>query len=256
VTAGEQRIEALLRSVAGDAAWPPTPDLRHAVVARIGGGATSPVPASAAGSWARPRVRLVRALVVATLALLLLAGVATALGFRLPGLDVVFVETLPPAGSGLELGTALPLAEARVGEPPRVLVPGSLPEPQTAYVLGAGDARIVTLAWRAAQDRPTLTGTDLELTVTAVEGRTDEVFLSKMLGPGTTIEAVTVGGDRGWWIAGAPHDLLVMRPDGTARVLASRVAGDTLVFSRDGTLYRLESALGRDATLEVAASLR
>ena len=65
-----------------------------------------------------------------------------------------------------------------------------------------------------------------------------------------------MGGDRGWWIAGAPHDLLVLRSDGTAGVLTSRLAGDTLVFARDGTLYRLESALGRDATLEIAASLR
>jgi hypothetical protein len=48
----------------------------------------------------------------------------------------------------------------------------------------------------------------------------------------------------------------VLRPDGTAGILTSRLAGDTLVFARDGTLYRLESALGRDPTLEIAASLR
>jgi hypothetical protein len=65
-----------------------------------------------------------------------------------------------------------------------------------------------------------------------------------------------VGTDRGWWIAGAPHDLLVQRPDGITEVISTRLAGDTLVFARDGTLYRLESALGRDATLEIAVSLR
>jgi hypothetical protein len=47
-----------------------------------------------------------------------------------------------------------------------------------------------------------------------------------------------------------------MRPDGTAGVLSAALAGDTLVFTRDGTLYRLESALGRDATLAIAASMR
>ena len=47
-----------------------------------------------------------------------------------------------------------------------------------------------------------------------------------------------------------------MRPDGSTDIVTSRLAGDTLVFVRDGTLYRIESALGRDATLGVAESLR
>ncbi len=254
MTTGEQRIEALLRSAAEEVTWPPTPDLRSGVLARIAAadGERHPEPPSRA----RPRLRLVRSLAVALLALLILAGVATALGFRLPGVDIERVERLPPAGTGLELGSAVPLAEARDGEPPRVLVPAALPEPATALVLGAGDRRIVTLAWRASEGEPVLAGTDLSLAVMAVGGGIDEGYLSKLLGPGTTLEPVTVGGDRGWWIAGAPHDLLVLRPDGTAGVLTSRLAGDTLLFARDGTLYRLESALGRDATLEVAESLR
>ena len=84
------------------------------------------------------RLRLVRALAVAVIAVLLLAGLATALGYRLPGLDILFVDELPPAGTGLDLGSPVPLAEARAGEPPRVLVPAALPEPETAYVLGDG----------------------------------------------------------------------------------------------------------------------
>ena len=261
MTAGEQRIEALLRSAAADVAWPQTPDLRAGVLARIGSPATDGAAADAAGSAGsrharRPRLRVARALAVALLALLVLAGVATALGFRLPGINIERVEQLPPAGTGLDLGSAVPFTEARGVEPPRVLVPAGLPEPATAFVLGAGDRRSVTLAWRAAAGEPALPGTDLSIALMAVAGRTDDGFLSKLLGPGTTIEPVTVGSDRGWWIAGAPHDLLVLRPDGTADVMTSRLAGDTLVFARDGTLYRIESALGRDATLVLAESLR
>ena len=47
-----------------------------------------------------------------------------------------------------------------------------------------------------------------------------------------------------------------MRPDSTIGVLRAAIAGDTLVFARDGTLYRLESSLGRDATIDVARSMR
>jgi hypothetical protein len=262
VITGDQRIEALLRSAAADTAWPPVPDLRPAVLARIAAIATEEPEAlrraAAAGSAsrARPPLRLVRALAVALLALLIVAGVATALGFRLPGMAIERVERLPPAGTGFDLGSPVPLAEARDGEPPRVLVPAGLPEPATAFVLGAGRSRIVTLAWRASGGGAVVPGTDLSVAITAVAGGTEEGLLTKLLGPGTTIEAVMVGGDRGWWIAGAPHDLLVTRPDGTAGVLTSRLAGDTLLFARDGTLYRIESALGRDATLVLAASLR
>ena len=259
MTTDRQPFEALLRSAANDVAWPATPDLRDGVLARIAAtsaASSAPSAAASAPSVHGRRFRAARALALALVALLVLAGVAAALGYRLPGLDILFVESLPPAGTGLELGSAVPLAEARVGEPPRVLLPASLPEPETAFVLGTGVRRIVTLAWRAGQGRPVLPGTDLSLAVMAVAGDTDDGFLTKMLGPGTTIQPVTVGGDRGWWISGAPHDLLVRRPDGTTGVMTSRLAGDTLVFARDGTLYRLESALGRDATVVIAASMR
>ncbi|MDP2350855.1 MAG: hypothetical protein Q8M74_06825 [Chloroflexota bacterium] len=135
-------------------------------------------------------------------------------------------------------------------------MPGALPEPKSAFVLGAGDRRMVTLAWRAAAGEPVIAGTDLSLAIAAVPGSTDEGFLTKLLGPATTIGPVDVAGDRGWSISGAAHDLLVQRPDGTVGLVTSRFAGDSLAFARDGTLYRLESALEIAATLEIAASLR
>lgn len=249
MTTGPQRTEALLRSAAAGAEWPPTPDLRTSVLRGL---ADAP-PRPAFRSRGRPA--LVRSLAIALVAVLFLAGVAAALGYRLPGLDIIVVDRLPPAGAGLELGSPVPLGDVRSGSAPRVMVPGALPEPGTAFVLGTGDRRMVTLAWRASAGQPALAGSDLALTLTAVAGRTDEAFLTKMLVPGTTIEPVEVGGDRGWWISGAAHDVLFARPDGTDTV-TTVLAGDTLVFVRDGTLYRLESALGRDATLEIAASLR
>jgi hypothetical protein len=252
VTTDRHPVEALLHGAAPDTTWPATPDLRDGVLARI---AAAPAASSDSSAHGR-RFRVARALALALVALLVLAGVAAALGYRLPGLDILFVDELPPAGMGLDLGAPVSLAEARDGEPPRVLVPAALPEPETAFVLGTGASRIVTLAWRAGQGQPVLPGTDLSLAVMAVAGDTDEGFLTKVLGPGTTIQPVTVGGDRGWWISGTPHDLLVRRTDGTAAVMTSRLAGYTLVFARDGTLYRLESALGRDGTVAIAASLR
>ena len=132
----------------------------------------------------------------ALLALLAVAGVAAGLGFRLPGFDIVFVERLPsaaavpgsiaPTGSGSavapptagaqrNLGSPIPVSDALALDRPRVLVPASMPTPDAAYVIGAGDRRIVTLAWRAEPGQARLPSSDLALTVMAVPGDVDDV---------------------------------------------------------------------------------
>jgi hypothetical protein len=246
----------LLRAAATTAAWPATPDLRAGVVARIAGGASVDVhrPSPRPSPQPSPR-RVAVVLVLALVAGLAAAGVAGALGFRLPGVDIIRVGSLPPAGAGLDLGSPIPLGDARALDQPRVLAPAAMPPPDLAYVLGAGDRRIVTLAWRAADGTPALVGSDLALTVMAIPGTIDETLVTKLVGLGSTVEPVTVDGGRGWWIAGAPHELLVTRPDGGAGVAYAALVGDALVFERDGTVYRLSSTLGRDRTIEVAESL-
>jgi hypothetical protein len=251
-----------LAAAASVAAWPATPDLaarlverlqapagpdlRPGVLARIG---------EAGRGGGRPRPRLGRALVLALVALLALAGVAAALGFRLPGFELLRTSETPAAGSGLSLGSPVPLAEVLTGDGPDVRLPVALPPPDTAYVLGAADRTIVTVAWRAEPGQRTIGDTDLALTLSAVRGGTEEPLVRKIAGPGTFVEAVRVGDDPGWWISGAPHEVLFVRPDGTIGVLAEGIAGDTLVFARDGTLYRLETALGRERTLELAGAM-
>jgi hypothetical protein len=279
--AREVDVEQQLRLAAATAAWPATPDLRAGVLARIAAGDASPAGSVGARpvqdrrpAWLRP----LAAVALALLALLAVVGVAAGLGFRLPGLDIVLVERLPSAtvvpgssspatgsspsaaspgtGAGPNLGSAIPLADALALDRPRVLVPASMPAPDAAYVIGAGDRRIVTLAWHARPGQATLASSDLALTVMAVPGSVDDALITKIVDAGTSIEPAAVGGDRGWWISGAPHELLIERPDGQVGSIPAAIAGDTLVFARDGTLYRLESSLGRDATVAIAEGLR
>ena len=210
-------VEARLLAAAEVAEWPATPELRAPVLARIE--ATTPdlrAPVLARIAGTRPEVAphpirraFVRGLALALIALVVLAGAAAALGYRLPGLDILFVPTpptQPPAGTRLDLGSPVPLAEALAGEQPRVLVPGALPDPSTAWMAGAGDRTIVSLVWRAAPGEPVLEGSDLSLLLMAVPGTVDGRFLVKALGPDTTIEPVSVDGDAGWWIAGDVHE--------------------------------------------------
>jgi hypothetical protein len=215
-----------------------------------------PASADVAARQHARRQLVLRALVLALVAVAAAAGVATALGYRLPGLDVELVPSLPPAGVDLDLGSPVPLEAMRAGDPGHLMLPATLPAPATAWVVGAGDRRIVTVAWRAEPGQATLEDSDLSVLLMTVAGRADDALFTKALPPGARIEPLSVGGEPGWWISGAVHELLFMRPDGDAGTLQTRLVGDTLVFSRDGTLYRFESALGREATLEIASSLR
>jgi hypothetical protein len=240
-------VEARLLAAASAATWPPAPDLRDGVLARI----QVPQPRS------RPARRIVlRSLALAVVALIAIAGAAAALGFRLPGLDVIFVPSLPPAGQGFHLGSPIPLADARAKAQPHLLLPSALPDPDVAWEIGAGDRRILTVAWRAGSGQPTLEDSGLSLLLMAVPGRADRDYLTKALPPGTRIESVSVGGDQGWWISGDVHELMFPRTPGEVGILPARLVGDALVFSRDGTLYRLESALGKDATVAISDTLR
>jgi hypothetical protein len=278
------RTEQLLRAAAAGASWPATPDARAAVVARIADEGLRPVEGRgpvldrALAGPTSSRIRVGRALAIALLALLVLAGVATALGYRLPGLDLVFVDRLPPlptavpAGGGggatapgttptpsptpVVLGSPVPLDEVLGRETPRVLVPAARPRPATAWVIGGGDRTIVTLAYPAGPGERTLGTSDLALTVMAVSGGTNDAMVTKMLTSDNEVEHVTVNGVPGWWITGPPHEIVIDRPGGDAGPLIAALAGDTLVFVRDGTVYRLESALGRDATIAIAGSMR
>jgi hypothetical protein len=266
VTAELRGVEARLLAAAEAAEWPPTPDLRAAVQARVEAvtpDLRGPVLERIAGTRPVPPARtirrpLLRGLALALLAVVALAGVATALGYRLPGLDIVFVDTVPtapPAGTSLDLGSPIPIGEALAGERPRVLLPAALPAPDTAWVAGAGDRRIVTLAWRAEPGQPTLENSDLSLVLMAVPGTSDGGFLVKGLGDETSVDDVSIDGEPGWWISGDVHEIRFLRPDGEAGLLPTRLAGDTLVFAHEGTLYRLETAFGRDATIAIAESL-
>jgi hypothetical protein len=255
-------VERLLTAAASEAAWPATPDLRAAVLARIEAPAAPDLRPTVLtrigdGTPSRRRpVRALRPLVLAAILLLGLAGLAIGLGFGLPGLDIRQVDRTPPAGGGLDLGSPVPIADVLALEQPRVLLPSALPPPDAAFELGVADRRIVSLAWRASPDGPALAGTDVALTLMAIPGRTNEALITKAAGPGTRLEPIEVDGDRGWWITGAPHEIMVQQADGDIGVLRAAVVGDTLVFERDGTLYRLESALGKAATVEIARSLQ
>jgi hypothetical protein len=222
--------------------FPPTPPLVEAVVGRL----AAPV---------RPR-RWLRVAVAAAAAVVIVVGVlpgprrAIADLLGIGSVRITVVSELPPAPTlapfaGDEVSPemarvaadfVLRLPDAGYGDPDRVFFDPSVP------------GGLVTLVYESGDGRPALVITE---TVDSVE----EPLLEKTIDARVTVQPVEVGADPGFWIEGSPHLLLVRDADGNVREDATRLVGDTLLFTRAGVTIRIESALSLEEALDVAASL-
>lgn len=291
----DAELEGALRGLTEFVDWPTVTapdapaaiDLAAAVRARIEtmppAGRRSGIDAGTPGvprlwSWRPAR----RALVVALAALLALAALAGAVGLGLPGLRLILgepsmsppatVEPTPAAGGlgsvsspAAGLGASMGLGQAvdpsdraaldtRAGFPVAMPADPLLGPPQSVYVDDARGGQ-VTLLWPTGDTLPPTRQHDVGLLLSQFVGTVGQGFYNKVIGGGTPVEPVTVNGDRGFWISGDPHVFFWEGPDGTVDD-PRRLVGDVLIWS-DGTVtYRLESALGRDASIRIAESVR
>ena len=226
-----------------------------------------------------------RSLVLAVAALLVLAAVAGAIGFGLPGLRIVFappasptpgVSPAPstlgasavpsaggpsaapspsgPPGAGLGLGTPTTLAAAPAEAGFPILLPGdpAVGPPDAVWI---DDVGRVTLVWRAGAGLPATEQSSLGLIVSEFPGTINPGYFEKLLDAGSTIDSVAVRGRPGYWISGEPHEFVYVNPSNEATFDGRRLVGDTLAWSDGPVTYRIESALGREAAIRIAESL-
>jgi hypothetical protein len=256
-------LEQQLARLRDDVAWPPTPDLAAAVAARLAAEPrrererARPWPgAGALGRFAgavnapRARAAAIAALVAVVAAAATLAAapgvrarVADWLGIGAVRIERVdrLPDTSPAADLGL--GTRTTLAAARRTARVPVPVVTALGPPDAVYVDtgSGGSASLVYLARPGLPDATRGVGALL----TMLPGG-DPLIVKKLLGSGTAVQSVDVDGGFGVFVSGAPH--VVVPPD--------RLAGNTLLWVRGDTTYRLETALGREAALRLARSVR
>jgi hypothetical protein len=187
-------------------------------------------------------------------------AVARWLGLRGARLEVV--PTLPsaptrPLGEGLFLGRRVSLAEARTSVPYSILVP-TLPElgsPDEVYVEARVGDRIVSLVYRSRPGIPPAAETGAALLITQFRARIDEELIEKkLLGTGTDLEFVTVGGADGFWLEGRPHVLYFQDPDGIRLEQTVRLAGNVLLWERGDLTLRIEGDITREQAIRIAES--
>ena len=83
----------------------------------------------------------------------------------------------------------------------------------------------------------------------------DQQFYEKFVRSSTTVQEVLVAGVRGLWI-NQPHALIFRGADGSIDNEDSRLSGPSLVWEKDGILFRLESSLSLTRAVAAAESLR
>lgn len=227
----EDRLSAL------ELEWPPEPDVTAAVRARL------------ERSPRRLRLRLAIPVVVVALIAAVPPARSTVLDWLGIGGETIQrvpkVPTPAPVTIPLDLGTRIPL-------PRTALVPRALGRPDAVYKAG----EIVTLLYRPRPGLPEAEHTGAGALVSQFPGRTNAAFVRKMAGPRTRIERVTVGGEPGFWIAGAEHGVLYERPSGAVGEARPRLAGHALVWRHGARTLRLEADIPKSRALAIARSAR
>jgi hypothetical protein len=74
----------------------------------------------------------------------------------------------------------------------------------------------------------------------------------------TTVEVIelSVRGQRGFWIEGAPHYVVYRDASGALHEDAARLAGNVLAWEEGGVTHRIETIHSLEETLRLADSLR
>jgi hypothetical protein len=277
----DAELEGAVRALSGAIDWPraaPSTASGQDLATRVRIRLADPDRPRAAARW-WPFLRPVRrSLVLAIAALLALAVIAGAVGLGLPGLRLILgppppsavapptspVTTTPapsgtprPPGASLGLGRLVDLDAVTALTGVQVALPttAGIGAPDAVYVdLGRGNQ--IAYVWAPGPALPETSEPGIGLIVMRFDGRIDQGFYEKAINTGTTVEPVTVDGSRGYWLSGAMHYFFYVRPDGSVVDDGRRWVGDALIWNDGRSTYRIESALGREATIALAASVR
>lgn len=173
------------------------------------------------------------------------------------GIEITFAGSEPSTDSNsIDLGepTTLEGAARHVDFPLALPTLETIEEPDDVY-LETGPPVVVHITWDMAPDRPAIAGTNIGLLLTQFTSPAAGTVLTKDLTSDTAIEQTTVDGQNALWLEGAPHKLTYRTTDGTSSQQISRLAGNVLLWEKDGVTYRLESGLELGEAQRIAETL-
>jgi hypothetical protein len=273
----DAQLAAVLTDLGTQVAWPRIPEVRARVLART----TAPRRSAPWQAFWSPRYGFAPAIV--TIALALIAVLVFSPEARTTATDIlrlrgveIFRGPLPtpspsPSPGSIQTPTPLPAtglgllvtldeARARAGYPLVLPQDPLLGAPDLVYLRAVPSSTAVSFVYTLRAGIPTSPQAGVAAIVTEFAGGTvDEQFFGKMIDPSTTtLEKVTLNGQPGFWIQGAPH-YFFYRSAGTSGSVEQetlRLAENTLIWTQGNLLLRLEAQVDKATALRIAASLR
>jgi len=245
-----QRLESRLADLGSALEWPATPDLQAGVLAGI------------IDARRRRRRQLRLLLIAAVLAVAVIGGAAAAAYIELRGATIQTVPALPspsparagPIGIRLDLGdrySSLGAAEQAAGF--NALVPSSLGQPDEVYFRPSPG--VLTLVYHPRPGLPAASDPDVGALVMEARALVTQESFGKIIGPGGKLQPVTVNGESGFWISGAPHGFFFYTGGARGQADQFRLTGDVLIWNQGGRVVRIESALDESRALAVAGTM-
>jgi hypothetical protein len=192
-------------------------------------------------------------------------AIADRLGLQ--GVLIRWVDEVPTpepsqVGAPLRLGRQVTLdeAQAAVDFPLRIPTAVGFDAPDEIYLLDKDYSAMVSFVYPAAPGLPASDQTGVGALLTQFRGEADRGMIEKGLpddgAQATHLQAVSVRGEPGFWISGAPHAFFVVcYGAGDCRQEWYRLAGNVLLWEQDGVTLRLESALSLEDALAIAESV-
>jgi hypothetical protein len=252
-------------------AFPDTPALAPAVLAGIARARSEPAPIRRSPATSRWLLAAALALIAIGAALGFSRDLRSAVAdlFGVPGIRIEIerdtptpaatVEpATPPAGSMLLLGERVDLGRARRLAPFELGVPdsASLGQPDEVYVRTLPDGNVmISLAYLPDGNLEETEDTGIAVLLMQFEQRSDIDYLVKLVSEGSGAISTSVGNDRAFWIIGSHQLILLSDPSRGCCEGTSRVAGNVLLWERNGVTYRLESTLGLAEAKAIAGSI-
>ena len=241
-------LERELRELGLAVEFPPTPDVATAVRRRL------------AAEAPRRALPLRRALVLSFALLAVAVGAVMAVPqartavlewLGLSGVSIERTPTQPQAPArpaDLRLGERVSVEEAAARVPFRVRRSPALGEPDEVYLGTRTPEGEVAFVYREPAG-------EVRALLTQFRGSLERDFIQKSAGPRTTIAAVEVRGQPGYWLEGEPHEFLYVDERGEPVFETLRLATNTLVWEAGRETLRLEGEFTKAEALEIARSL-
>ena len=257
-------LERSLEELAARIEIPDAPWLADDVLRRVG---ERPTPNL------RRRVPLVACLMAAAIVVVMVAlpgprrVVARWLGFDSvhiePGVTVPTTATATSVASSvvtavepqIDLGPAASIEEAQAQTGMPDPSPAVLGTPQSVHVVEPPQSGQILLVYAPSDLVPQSPVSGVGALVSVMPAHIESGFFRKTLGNDSTVRPVEFDGVHAFWIEGAPHQLFFEVGQDQVEQDTLRLATNTLLWERDGHLYRLEADVSLATAVEIARSI-